>query len=449
MGRVSVLLTGLVVLAVLAAGSGATRSGWAGGVVANSANTALGGAIAITHSYNATNCASTARVTSVACPSGLGTASSPAASRSDSITNNGVAVTQKVTGVSCAPVAFANATSATDPLLPRNGVAFRQGDKWGTTSAAAFSGTGYATDPVGTSGSGLLGLLQSSFSIGVWFKTADSLGGGLLSLSASLSNGAGGPDPVLWIDQTGNVHGYVATTLAGTQVASSGTNYADGAWHLAVLVVATPILLTAATLYVDGVNKASSGGLSLLTGTSGIWHLGWSNFSGLSAPTSSYFHGSLSGAFVTQTALSGATVGTLSSSASASAFQTTLASNSPTSIWMLADDGVTTYPGASLPAGNLNDPCAKVNIAWTFTGPAASIAAQSLKAFANGSPTTVAAPAAGGTQSLSIATSQGSGYNADLAGLHLYVPISFGYAVASAWAQTLTWSGDPAEVFWG
>jgi hypothetical protein len=116
---------------------------------------------------------------------------------------------------------------------------------------------------------------------------------------------------------------------------------------------------------------------------------------------------------------------------------------------MLADDGVTTYPGTSLPAGNLFDPCAKVNVAWTFTSPAASIAGQSLKAFANGSPTTVAAPAVSGSQALTIATSQGTGYTSDLAGIHLYVPLTFTYAVGSAWTQTMTWSGDPTEVFWG
>ena len=444
------LSTGLLAFAMLAGGTAVTTSGWATGTVANSTDSAVGAAMALTHTYNATTCSTTARVTAVTCAATLGTAASPAATRTDSITNNGtVAVTQQVTGASCGPVAFANASSATDPLLPRNGVAFRASDKWGSTSAATFSGSGYATDPIGTSGSGVLGALQSSFSFGVWFKSADSLGGGLLSLSGSLSNGSGGPNPTLWIDQSGNVHAYVSTTLAGTQVASSGTNYADGAWHLAVVVVSTPLAVTGITLYVDGVSKASSGGLSLLTATTGYWHLGWSSFTGLTAPTSAYFHGSLSGGFVTQHALASATVTTLTTSASAASYQSTVASNSPISIWMLADDGVTTYAGTSLPAGNLFDPCAKVNIAWTFTSPAASIGAQSLKAFANGAATTVAAPAVSGTQALTIATSQGTGYTSDLAGLHLYVPITFKYAVGSAWTQTMTWSGDPAEVFWG
>lgn len=442
--------TGLLALALLAAATASTTSGWVAGVVANSTDSALGAAMVITHSYNATSCATAARVTSVTCSATLGTTSSPAATRSDSITNNGtVAVTQQVTGASCAPVAFANATSSTDPLLPRNGVTFRQSDKWGSTSAAAFTGSGYATDPIGTSGSGVLGLLQSSFSFGVWFKASDALGGGLLSLSSSLSNGAGGPDPTLWLDQSGNVHTYVATTLAGTQVASSGTNYADGSWHLAVVVVSTPVLVTGITLYVDGVSKASSGGLSLLTALAGYWHLGWSSFTGLTAPTSAYFHGALSGAFVTQGALAAGTVSSLAGAASAASYQSTLSGSSPVSIWMLADSGVTTYAGTSLPAGNLFDPCAKVNVTWTFTTPAASIGAQSLKSFGNGSPTTVAAPAVSGTQSLSIATSQGTGYTSDLAGLHLYVPITFKYAVGSAWTQTMTWSGDPGEVFWG
>ena len=422
--------------------------------VQNASDTTAMAAMAITHTYNSTSCVSTGRVTSVTCAGTLGTTATPAATRTDSIANNGsVAVTQSVTGASCAVVQFANSKSATDPLLPRNTVTFQQTDKWGTTDAAGFSGSAYATDSIGTGGGGVLGLLQGSYSIGLWFKASDSQGGGLMSLSTSLSNGSGGPNPVVWLDQSGNLHAYATTTLGGTQIASSGTNYANGSWHFVVLAVTTPLITTTLTLYADGVSKASSGGLSLLTGTSGIWHLGWSNFSGLTAPTSAYFHGAISGAFVnSSTALSGAQVTTLNSSASASAYQTSLNGQSGiSSIWMLGDTGYGTIAGSSLPAGNIHDPCSKVNITWTFTSPAATIAAQSLTAFANNVAHSVAAPAVGGTQSLSIATAQGTGYSTDLGGLHLYVPLTFNYGVTGAanWTQAFDWSADPTDVFWG
>ncbi|RNM13263.1 hypothetical protein EFL26_15720 [Nocardioides pocheonensis] len=446
----TVLLAALSTLALLALGTAGTRSAWTAAQVTNASDDALVSQMALTHSYNSTTCATTARSTTATCPSTLGTVASPTTTRTDAITNNGtVAVTQSVTGASCAPVRFANGTSASDPMLPRNSVGFQQADTWGSTSAASFSGSGYATDLYGTTSVGFLGLLPTNFSMGVWFRTADSLGGGLLSLSASLSNGAGGANPMLWIDQSGNVKAYVATTL-GTQIASSGTNYADGNWHFAVVVVSTVFLLTSVTLYVDGASKASAGGLTIASATSGYWHLGWANFGLITPPTSAYFHGSLSGAFVIQSAISGANVTTLNGSASAAAYQASLGGMSPASTWMLGDNGYTTIAGTSLPAGNLYDPCSKVNVALAFTNPAASIAAQSLTSFANGSATTIAAPAVGGTQSLTITTSAGTGYNADLAGLHLYVPISFGYAVsgAPAWVQTLSWANDPTEVFW-
>ena len=438
---------------VLWAGGGPSLASFTAASVQNTVDTAINAGMAITHAYNSTTCVTTARMTTVACGGTLGTAASPAATRADSITNNGTsAVTQSVTAASCAVVQFANAKSATDPLLPRNTVAFQQTDKWGTTSAAGFSGSAYATDPIGTGGTGVLGLLQGSFSIGLWFKSSDSQGGGLMSLSSSLSNGSGSANPVVWLDQSGNVHAYASTTLAGTQIASSGTNYADSAWHFVVLAVTTPLITTTLTLYVDGASKASSTGLSLLTGSSGVWHVGWSNFTGLTSPTSAYFHGSISGVFVNSTtALSSTQVSTLNSSASASTYQTSLNGQSGiSSIWMLGDTGYSTVSGTSLPTGNIFDPCSKVNVTWTFTTPSASIATQSLTAFANNSPRSVAAPSVGGTQLLSIATAQGTGYNSDLAGLHLYVPLTFIYGVSGAtnWTQTFTWSSDPTDVFW-
>ncbi|HZP15985.1 MAG TPA: LamG-like jellyroll fold domain-containing protein, partial [Nocardioides sp.] len=420
--------------------------------VNNSFDTAVTGGLAITHSYNSTTCSTSARATSAACAPTLGTAATVPATRTDSITNNGtIAVTQSVTGASCAPVTMANAKSASDPLLPRNAVTFQQTDKWGTTSAAGFSGTGYATDPIGTSGSGVLGLLQGSFSMGLWFKASDAQGGGLISLSGSLSNGSGAANPAVWLDSSGNVHGAIATTLSKALVATSGTNYADGAWHFVVVTVTTVITATI-TLYVDGANKSSSGGLSLLTSASGIWHVGWSNFTGLTPPSSAYFHGSLSGAFVNNsTALSSTQISTLNTSASASAYQSTLSGQSGTSsIWMLGDSGFSTVAGTSLPAGNIFDPCSKVNITWTFLSPSATIASQSLSAFADNSARSVAAPGVAGTQTLSIATAAGTTYSTDLAGLHLYVPLTFTYGASGAttWTQTFTWSGASTDVFW-
>jgi hypothetical protein len=450
-GRLAGVLLAVLGLGLWVATDPAT-AGWAGAGVNNGGDNALTGGLAITHSYNSTTCSTSARDTSVACGPTLGTAATVPATRGDSITNNGtIAVTQSVTGASCAPVALANATSATDPLLPRNAVTFQQTDKWGTTSAAGFSGTGYATDPIGTGGSGVLGLLQSSFSVGLWFKASDAQGGGLISLSSSLSNGSGSANPVVWLDSSGNVRGAIATTLSTATVATSGTNYADGAWHFVVVTVASSLGATI-TLYVDGASKSSSGGLTLLTSSSGIWHVGWSNFTGFTPPTSAYFHGSLSGVFVNRTAaLSSTQISTLNSSATAASYQSTLSGlTGIASIWMMGDSGFTTIAGTSLPSGNIFDPCSKVNVTWTFASPAATISSQSLSAFADNSARTVAAPGVGATQTLTIATSAGGSYSSDLAGLHLYVPMTFTYGASgtTSWNQAFTWSGAATDVFW-
>jgi hypothetical protein len=350
-------------------------------------------------------------------------------------------------------VRFANALQGSDPLLARNAVTFQQADPWGTTSSASLSGQGYATDIVGTGGTGLLGLLSNNYSLGVWFRPADAQGGGLLSLSGSLSNGTGSANPVLWLDGSGKVHVAVRSTL-GVGQAVSTASYTSG-WHLAVVTVSKAVLGTTMTitLYVDGTQQGSTTVLALLTATSGYWHLGWSDFTGLTAPASAYFHGRLAGAFVNQsTALAGSDVTALYGAASASAYRTTVdAISGAASTWMLADDGITTYAG-TLP-GAMADPCGQVTATLTFTNPAATIGPVTLDALVApaSNPRTVAAPAAGQSQGLTLSTARGAGYSTDVTGLRLYLPLSFGYGTspATSWTMTMQWTGGPQEVVLG
>lgn len=447
------VVAALAALVLLRVGADSTLSGWASGSLTNSTDTVGAGRMVVNHAYASTTCTTTQRVATASCGPSLGVQASPPSSTSDTITNQGdVAVVQTVKGSSCAPAQLANVQQGTDPMLPRNGVAFQQADKWSGTSAATFSGNGYATDIVGTNGAGLLGLLQNDYSIGVWFKASDAQGGGLLSLGSSLSDTAStAGNPALWLDTTGRVNFAIKSTLGTTARASSGT-YASG-WHLAVLTVSTSILIGAtvtATLYVDGTSQASATVLSLLTSASGYWHLGWADFTGLTQPTSAYFHGSLSGAFVNpSTALSGAQVTSLNGQASAASYQTALAGQGTGSTWMLGDSGFTTY-GGSLP-GNEASPCSKVNVTLSFSNPATTIGAMSLATFADGSARAAGSLAVGQPQGLTISTTAGTGYHVDLEGLHLYVPLSFVYrgGAAPGWTQTMSWSGDPRDVFWG
>lgn len=442
------VLAAALALVVLTLGAGRTYSGWATGTLVNDAPSAQVAAVGVDHAYGSSSCSSTVRSSTATCTPGLGTTASPPASVSDSVSNTGsVAVTQSVNAASCAPVQLANAANASDPMLPRNGVAFQQADRWGTTSAVSLSGSGYATDVVGTNGSGVLGLLQSSYTIGVWFRSSDSQGGGLLSLSASASNGSGGANPALWLDSAGNVNGHVSTTVAGTDLHSSGVDYADGKWHYAALVVSTVALVgTSIVLYVDGGSVASSGGLALLTSTTGYWHLGWVNVSGLSnAPTSPYFHGSLSGAFVQRGALDGSTVSTLWKSASAAAYQATLAGQSPASTWMLADDGVATVPASTTLPSTMSDPCGKVLV--TFTSDSGLSTVPASLASLVGTSSGLGSLGPGSTQVLSIKTTADA---PDLAGVRLLVPLTFTYTVpgSTSWTQTFTFPAAATQVFW-
>ncbi|HWU20457.1 MAG TPA: hypothetical protein VN088_02955 [Nocardioides sp.] len=447
--------TTIVALAGLTWGTSTTFSGWAAGSLTNGTDSAAMGTLAVTHAYTGGPCVGGPRTSSVSCAPALTPTTSPPATFSDAITNNsGAAITQSLSASSCAPVRFLNNQQATDPLMPRNSVAFQQADPWGSTTAAGFSGSGYATDLVGTSGSGLLGLLSSSYSIGVWFKAADAQGGGLISLAASASNATSATgNPMVWLDTTGHVSFSANGTLGINVTGTSPAAYSSG-WHFLVLTVDTTGVLTltkTVNLYVDGSLVKTSAGLTLLTSTSGIWHLGWADFTGVAAPTSTYFHGALAGGFVNQSAvLSSGQVSTLYASASATAYRTSLAGIGGTaSIWMLGDDGITTYAGA-LPSP-MTDPCGQVNVALAFTNPAASVASMTLNTFVSGGSRSIAAPVAGATQSLTVSTSKAAGYSSDIAGLHLYVPMTFTYGTspATAWSMAMHWSGDPKDVFLG
>jgi hypothetical protein len=173
--------------------------------------------------------------------------------------------------------------------------------------------------------------------------------------------------------------------------------------------------------------------------------VGWADFTGLTPPTSAYFHGSLGGAFLNSSAtLSAGQVSTLYGASSAAAYRSTLTGQSGiASVWMLDDNGTTTAT-AMLPTA-LVAPCGKVNATLAFvSGP--TIGPLALSVLADGSARAAGTIAAGGTQSLTVTTARGTGWTSDYAGLHLYVPLAFGYGVAP-WTATMSWAG-PGQVFW-
>jgi hypothetical protein len=439
--------TCLAALLTVFALTSVTQSGWASGVLTNTTDSAVTGTLAFQHVGTATCSAGPAASSTTSCSGTVvptsATSGAGAVTGTDLITANGTIaaarLTQTVQAPSCAPVQLANAKTATAPMLARYSTAFQQTDKWGTTSAVGLSGSAYAAG-VSTFSS------AAPVSLGVWFKVANGYasGGGLITLDTSPSNALSGAPPVaVWMTSAGKISMYVKGNAGTSSTTTSASAYNNGSWHLAVLSVATGT--STPTLYVDGVSS-SGNSINAGTGGTGYWHLGWVDTTGLpGAPASASLAGTLSGAFVTSSAVTSGNVTTLNGAATAAAYKTSvLALASITHLWMLDDTGTTTYTG-TMPAG-MSTPCGQVDIAFSFTNPAASIAVQTLAAFANGSASTVAAPDPGTTQTMTVSLTRHAGYSTDISGLRLYAPLTINEKVSasSTWSLSFTWTGAQA-----
>jgi hypothetical protein len=245
-----------------------------------------------------------------------------------------------------------------------------------------------------------------------------------------------------------------AYDAGGTTTPLSAAAFNNGAWHFAyarlaiVSALGIPISSTA-TLYVDGTSVASSTNLLGVSG-SGYLHVGWAPISGTSygSGLSNYFDGSVSNAVAFLGGSAPAAPAT--NPASQSAFDTFAAS--ATHQFRLGDSGTTTF-GSAISYVSGGDPCADVTLAWTLGG-SSVFAATTLKALATSGwlPTTaLAAPTPGNTQTSTTSYARAGTYDVDVAGLHLYAPLSYRVGLvsppATGWSLTFTWSGDPNSVF--
>lgn len=452
-------MIGITATLAICLGAVTTQAGWSSGSVTNATSTVAAGTLAFTHSYQSgTTCTLSTRTTAPAtnpCTGTIGpTAQVPATgstTATDSVTNNGSLQASQLSATigatSCAPAQYANATTSTDPMLPRFFPSFQQADPWSGTSATSFDGsnTGYAAD---VTSSTLGGLLGSSFSLGLWFKVANgyTAGGGLLTLDTSSYDAASAAGTVLlWMDNTGHLRFRLAATLAS--IGTSTSTFNDGAWHFAVLTASTTLGLTSTTLYVDTTTaQASVGGLSLLSSGGGYWHAGWGDFSGVTgAPTSAHLNGSLAGAFLRGAATSTTEFTTLKGTASAAAYKTAVTGlSSISNVWPLDDTGTTTYTGT---VPGVTSPCGTVDLGIATTSPTSTPIATGTKLSSAFSGTyTIAVPAPATTQTLTVTASRDASWTAAAAGLRLYVPLT--YKVTSApgtgWQGTFPWTTSAA-----
>ncbi|MGO4258584.1 hypothetical protein [Marmoricola sp. RAF53] len=452
------LLTALAGLALAWAGTGTSLSGWTTASVTNSTNQAANASLAFTHSYPSGSCASTPRSSgTLACagtPAPGGAVTAGGVTAVDTITNTGTLTAAQLVSdfraTGCGPVRLTDTQNAAAAMLPRYAVSFQQNDPWGTTSAVTLGTGGYASSVWGTNTGTLLG---GSYSLGVWFKVANGYSGGgpLMSLAVSpVDSASTASSPMIWMDTAGKIRFRVTGTLGTSASGVSAAAYNDGSWHFAVLSIAAVIVSTP-TLYVDGASGVTGLGLAALSGGSAYWHLGWADFSGVAGAPATTFPGSLSGAFVAAGSVSSGTRSALYGAASAAAYSTAVQGlGGIAHLWTLDDPGTTTYAG-NLPVIGATSPCTMVQIAWTTTSPAGTVAAAgtTLAAFADGTWHTVGAPDPSGSQTSTIQLTRAGSWNSYVAGLRLWLPLEHRVQAApggGSWARTLRWAGADAAV---
>lgn len=437
-----------------------THSSWASGAVTNSGNSAATGSLAFTHTYAAgPTCAGGPGASSVACTGTLasGQVTGSGLSAADAITNNGnvpsARLTQTVALTSCEPVAFANTKTPANPLVDRYATSFNQAGPPPGASATFDGNSGYATGVAALPQQPTSLIAAGTFSgIGIWFK-ANATSGPLFSFGASASNGSGNVDRTLYLNASGQLS-FVWNT-AGSSIGPTTTSggYADNVWHFAYVTlgginVVVIGLIPQVTLYVDGVQRAATPLISLspLSSYSGYWHAGYAP-TATTGLTTSYFGGSLSNFVVFNGTVPTAPPAYMGTSLTFAAF----AANA-TEWWPLNDTGTTTFTGTLPVVGagfgtTASAACKTLDLGWSFTNPAGSAtsAASSLYAWVAtpGTTTTaVGAPGPGATQSATLALTHDASYDAYVAGLHLWVPMTSTISLTpgAKWALVFAWT---------
>ncbi|WP_375492331.1 PKD domain-containing protein [uncultured Jatrophihabitans sp.] len=165
-------------------------------------------------------------------------------------------------------------------------------------TAATFSGTSAGTAYAANSAT-----TTTNFSEETWFKTTTKTGGQLLGLATSQTGTNGADDRRLYMDNAG--HLLYGINSGQYQTVASPATYNDGAWHQAVVTQS----LAGASLYVDGALVSRNALETSPQRYDGYWRLGGESLSGWpSAPTSSYFAGTLDETAIYPTVLSASTI---------------------------------------------------------------------------------------------------------------------------------------------
>lgn len=137
------------------------------------------------------------------------------------------------------------------------------------------------------------------FTVEIWFKTTTTAGGRLIGFGSSKTGQSNNDDRHVYMTNGGQV--IFGVQPKKTATITSTDSYNDGTWHL----VDASLSSAGMALYLDGQLVASDPKTTSAESYSGYWRLGSDSISSwASAPTSSYFAGSVAQAAVYPTALS-------------------------------------------------------------------------------------------------------------------------------------------------
>lgn len=368
--RLLATVAGIVASAV--AGPAASATNWNAGLAAGSASEARSGVVAETINGTCTASAGTATCGSTSLLPAAGS------STTATLTNAGTVPSSfGITATACGEATVSDSQST--QTVAHGGFTSSSYQAAGPLSGKAVTFDGSSTW-LGTGGTATSA--AANYTEVLWFKTTSSVGGVMLEFEDTQSPGTSSGsshDRILWMDNAGHVYAGADTN---TQAASSGT-YNDGNWHMLAARLSSS---TGLRLYVDGATITTNGSQTSGTVFSGWWLLGagtltgWSNQPTVNGSGVGYFKGSLAGAAVFPSALTGAQVSALYSSASISAYATTVASDGASHYWGLQDAAPTpaTASTASLPgqtaaypdlSGSADDATAAGGVTSSASGP--------------------------------------------------------------------------------
>ena len=255
-----------IVAVFLVGAAAAAAATWVTGLAGGSRGEARSALLELESTIGSNNCLSSASgATSCATATGSPVPAGPLSSSSSSspvttiLTSTGSANASSATvaSASCGVAELADAGSdsswggsGSNTALPIGGLTYQpSGGPLSNSQAITTDGTTGWAETVGQYNN------PESFTVLAWFKTSSATGSIIgFSSNQTAPASAANYERILWVDSAGNLVWGVSSGGGQTEVKSSGTNYANGAWHF----VAASVGASGTQLDVDGTLTSSA-----------------------------------------------------------------------------------------------------------------------------------------------------------------------------------------------